>query len=100
MILTLKCPKGGRPLSGYSSVDIDKETSIAGYKIGYIPKEASRGEPIIIPLKEWAYFRNQLGLENRARIGLKTRLKAEMVKWLTKDDKNSQTANFGLTEAK
>ena len=67
MIPELKNPYGGRPNHHFGRIVIDKDNK-AGYLIGYLPENATKGEKIVIPMNEFNQFIEDLGIELRKNV--------------------------------
>lgn len=100
MILTLK-PKTGRTLKSRNSLSIDQKTSMAGYKIGYIPKDqvAYGGEPILVPIGEWNQLLRDFNSEPAPKKPLIARLGQYMIDNATPEVKTQQGAISGQQQA-
>ena len=87
MIPDTKCPYGGRPtFQKYGKFVIDKETGIAGYRVGFVPKEYTEaGEPIIIPLNHIHEFRASFRMDEIRTKIKKPPVRVRVGKWLASE---------------
>ena len=86
-LINIANPKGGRPLGCFNNLCIDKRTGMSGYKIGYLDSDYLRGEPIVIPLREINRFNEDLGWDNRPKMGIIGSVGQKMVNYTTKHQK-------------
>jgi hypothetical protein len=65
MLLLKSYPYGGKNTRHFGKITVDKETGVAGFRIGFIPREGRvlPGDPIIVPINQVSDFCHDLGVD-------------------------------------
>lgn len=89
-LINIANPKGGRPLGSFDTICIDRRTGMSGYKIGYLDSDYQRGEPVVIPLREYNRFTEELNWKTKPKTGLIGGLGQKMIDYTTHTSKARQ----------
>jgi hypothetical protein len=65
MVLIKSYPFGGKVTRHFGKIAVDRESGIAGFRIGFIPKDGRvlPGDPIIVPFNQISDFCQDLGID-------------------------------------